>query len=435
MSLNRQLVRKYKEVALGDISLPMSFHHAEGSFIYDADGNRYLDFTSGYGVTSTGWLRKEMADAIARQLEKSAYAPPWLPSEEAIELSELLLSISPPNLVKCVRAIGGADANEIIFKAIYGYSGKRGIISFRRSYHGGTQFTLNISDTDSFRLPKLPADANFHYVEAPYCYRCPFGKKPESCNLECTAAIEKLIDTEKDIGCFFVEPVLGSGGVIIPPRKYLQRIRKICSDNNIFLVFDEVITGFGRLGNITASHLFAVAPDAISFAKGMSGGYTAIGAAVVCEELAKGIKKYEDVSASFAWTPLSCSIARANIELILNDRLCENSARMGKLLLKLITELFEKYYPDQTGNIRGLGLMIGIELVIDKASKIPDKKLMQKLIIAAFRQKILICASWDFQVIVLMPPLNITENELREGVGKIEAVLKQLSFTVEKEFV
>ncbi len=434
MSVNRKLIKKYKELNLGEVSLPVCFHHAEGTFFYDCDGNKYLDFTSGYGVTSTGWLRKEMKDAITDQLDRSAYAPPWLPTQEAIDLSELLLSITPTNLVKCARAIGGADANEIIFKAVYGCNGKKGIISFNRSYHGGTHFTLNISDAETFHLPKLPGGAEFHFVNPPYCYRCEYGKTPDSCNLECTAVIEKLIAVEKEIGSFFIEPVIGSGGVIIPPLKYLKRVRELCDANGIFLVFDEVLTGFGRTGALTASELYRIEPDAISFAKGMSGGYTAIGAAVLNNTLAEGIKKYEDVSASFAWTPLSCRIAITNIELIVNEKLFENAFVQGAFLLQRIKELFEKYIPDKTGDVRGIGLFIGIELVKDKESKTPDIKLMQQFVIAAFRKGLMICASWDFQVLILMPPLNITRREIEEGINYMENVLQQLSGVQKKQF-
>ncbi len=178
MTTNRQLIKKYKQVNLGEVSLPVCFDKADGAYLYDHEGNAYLDFTSGYGVTSSGWLRKEMSEAIQKQLQRAAYAPPWLPTMEAIELSELLIEITPAKLVQCGRATGGADANEIIFKAVYACTGKKGIISFYRSYHGGTHFTLNISDAESFHLPKLPTGAEFHFTEQPYCYRCPHGKKP-----------------------------------------------------------------------------------------------------------------------------------------------------------------------------------------------------------------------------------------------------------------
>jgi 4-aminobutyrate aminotransferase-like enzyme len=427
MGTNRELIKKYKEVNLGEVSLSICFHHADNAYLFDHEGNSFLDFTSGFGVTSSGWLRKEIIDVIQKQLQHSAYAPPWLPTEEAIALSEQLLEITPSNLVRCARAIGGADANEIIFKAVVGSNGRNGIISFYRSYHGGTHFTLNISDSPAFHLPQLPTRASFHFVEPPYCYRCPFGKKPGTCNLECTQEIEVLLERDKTIGSFFLEPVIGSGGVIIPPEKYLRRIRELCDKHNIFMVFDEVLTGFGRLGSITASKLFDIKPDAISFAKGMSAGYTAIGAAVLNAELSDSIKKYEDVSGSFAWTPLSCCIATANINLIIKGDLPKNAAILGLYLLQQVTVLFEKYLSGKTGDVRGLGLMIGIELVMDCVTKIPDRKLIQKFIITALRKGLMICASWDFQVIILMPPLNITAEEINDGLNKLESTLKEVS--------
>jgi len=221
--------------------------------------------------------------------------------------------------------------------------------------------------------------------------------------------------------------VIGSGGIIIPSQKYLQRVRELCDRYKIFLVFDEVLTGFGRIGALTSSEVSGVDPDAISFAKGMSGGYTAIGAAVLTEELSAGIKKYEDVSASFAWTPLSCCIAKTNIELIIKDKLAANAAKQGATLLHHIYRLFQQYLPEQTGDIRGIGLMIGIELVVDIHSKIPDKKLMQRFIIIALRQGLMVCASWDFQCIIVMPPLNITPIEIEEGVRRMESTLQLIA--------
>jgi len=427
MTANRSLIKRYKEANLGEVSLPICFSHVSGNILYDHEGNSFLDFTSGYGVTSSGWLRAEIAGAIQEQLSRSAFAPPWLPTEEAVDLSELLLSITPPNLVKCARAIGGADANEIIFKAVYATNGKKEILSFFHSYHGGTHFALNISDSESFRLPRVPSESRYHFVDPPYCYRCKYNKTPDTCNLECTAVIERMLALENNIGAFFLEPVIGSGGVIIPPKRYLHRVRELCNRYKVFLVFDEVITGFGRLGALTASELFNVQPDAISFAKGMSAGYTAIGAAVVNEELGEGIKKFEDVSATFAWTPLACCIAKTNIELIIQNGLSANAICRGRQLLDITKRLFGKYLPDNTGDIRAIGLLIGIEIVSDKNSKLPDKKLVQKFIIASLREGLMVCCSWDFQTIILMPPLNISAEEIDEGGLRMESALRLIT--------
>ena len=433
MSTNREGVKKYRELNLGEVSLPICFDHVEGAYLADREGNRYLDFTSGYGVTSTGWLRPEIRDAIHDQLQRSAYAPPWLPTPEAIALGELLLSITSLNLVKCARATGGADANEIIFKAVYAATGKKGVLSFHRSYHGGTRFALAISDAEEFHLPQLPTGNEMHQVEPPYCFRCPFGKHPSHCRLECTQAIEKLFAENKDIGCFFLEPVIGSGGVIVPPPDYLKRVRALCDQYGVFLVFDEVLTGFGRIGSLTAAGHFGVRPDAISFAKGMSAGYAAIGAALLCEELAKGVKATEDVSSTFAWTPLACRIAQTNIELIIRERLHENADKQGAYLQQRLRELFDHYLPGRTIDIRGMGLLIGIEPVKDPVSKTPDTRLVRQLIISAFRKGLLLCASWDFRVLVLMPPLNISKASMEDGLDRLERALSAFTLIPQQD--
>jgi 4-aminobutyrate aminotransferase-like enzyme len=152
------------------------------------------------------------------------------------------------------------------------------------------------------------------------------------------------------------------------------------------------------------------------------------------ETLADGIKKYEDVSATFAWTPLSCTIAKTNIELILADKLADNAALKGAMLMQQCGELFDQYLPEHTGDIRGMGLMIGIELVTDQHSKTVDKKLVQKFVIHALKQGLMVCASWDFQAIIMMPPLNINDEELHCGLQRIESVLQQVSSSLPKTY-
>ena len=267
MDLNRLNIKKYKSLNTGEVGLPVCFDHAEGVYIYDSENNKYLDFTSGYGVANVGWLREELTAVVEKQLKKSVYAPPWLPSVEAINLSELILKLVPDNLNFCARATGGADANEIIHKAVYACSGKKQILSFKRSYHGGSHFTLNISDSKEFNLPRLAPDKDYIFTEPPNCYHCPFCKTCDTCNLECTNSIEEIFQSNPEIGAFFAEPILGSGGVIIPSARYWQRIRSLCTQFGVFLVFDEVLTGFGRTGYITATEHIGIKPDAISFAK------------------------------------------------------------------------------------------------------------------------------------------------------------------------
>lgn len=426
MEQNRDYIKRYKQTNTGEVGMQVCFDHAAGSYFYDVENKKYLDFTSGYGVTNTGWLRPDLEEVILRQVRSAAYAPPWLPTREAIGLSELILRLVPDNLCYCARATGGADANEIIQKAAFACTGKSKLLSFRRSYHGGTHFTLNLSDKNEFNLPRTFPEDKYLYIDPPYCFRCPFGKKADCCELECTRQVETIFQKEKDIGVFFAEPVLGSGGVIIPPTKYWQRIRELCTQYEVFLAFDEVLTGFGRTGHLTASEYFHVKPDAISFAKGLTSGYAALGVAVLNKTLGEGLKKFEDVSSTFAWTPLACAVAKANIEFILNNNLGEQSRMKGNLLIKKLRIVFNNQFPEKTGEIRGVGLMIGIEMITDPVSRKPDKNFMKRFVLKALKNGIMICASWDFRTLVLMPPLTISVRELQEGVDLIEKTLMEM---------
>jgi len=419
--------RRYREINIGEIAMPICICKTERNSLIDVDGNAYLDFSSGYGVTNSGWHRKELIEDIKAGLEKLCYSPPWFPTQESIQLSEILLSLAPHNLTKCARATGGAEANETIFKAVYALSEKKGILSLTRSYHGGSKFSVNLSDADTFRLPKLPAFLEYHKVSAPYCYRCPLNKKPSTCKTECAYLVEDAIKNNSDIGVFFVEPVIGSGGAIVFKDDYLQMVQQICRHYKVIFALDEVITGFGRIGEITASKYYHLEPDAISLGKGMSSGLIPIGAAVLSEELANALQNYEDVAATFAWTPIACLAARLNIEMILHERLADRASQKGKYLLQQLCFLFNKYLPDNTGDIRGLGLLIGIELVESKKTKKPSLHLMKRIGFGLVKNGLMVCTSWDFQTIILMPPLNISDQELEKGLNIIETQLKHFS--------
>lgn len=263
-------------------------------------------------------------------------------------------------------------------------------------------------------------------VPAPYCFRCPLNLERDSCGVACTDLVEKAIESNPDIGLFICEPVLGSGGVVIPPAGYLQRVQEICRARGVVFALDEVMTGFGRLGWMTAAEGFGLEPDAISFGKGMGGGTVPIGAAMLSEPLAAALTEYEDVSPTFAWTPLACAAAVANIGLILDEELPGRSLRLGADLLADVRRLFHSYLPDRTGDVRGQGLMIGIELVLDQESHEPALSLMRRLVISLVRGGLMVKVSWDFRVIILMPPLNVSRSDLTRALSILEAQLKRL---------
>ncbi len=424
---NRAITKKYKSLNLGEVALPVCIERSQDNELVDIEGNVYIDFTSGYGVTNVGWQRKELIDAAKAQLDKLTYSPPWFPTEETLALSELLHAITNHQFDKCVRATGGAEANEIIFKASYCMNEKPGVLSFYRSYHGGSRFAVNLSDNETFHFPSVPHPATYHKIHPPYCYRCPLGKDPETCGLACADMIEQTIIENPDIGIFYLEPVIGSGGVILLPKEYLEKARQICKKHKVTFVFDEVITGFGRLGALTAMELFDIVPDAVAFAKGMGGGVIPIGAAMLSEPLAKALGEYEDVSPTFAWTPIACAVAKTSIELTIREDLSGQAAAKGDYLLQKLRILFEQYLPEYTGEIRGRGLLIGIELVNNQEERKPHVRLAQRLSLGLVRSGLMICESWDFHIMLLCPPLNISQDHLDKAIAIFEKELQGLA--------
>jgi 4-aminobutyrate aminotransferase-like enzyme len=425
---NRETIKKYRTLNTGEVAMAICINKVENNTLYDNENVSYIDFTSGFGVTNVGWQRNEVIDAIKNQLDKLTYSPPWLPTNEAVELSELLLSIVPSNVYKCSRATGGAEANETILKASFALNRKSGILSLFRSYHGGSKFTVNMSDVEKFKLPKLPTSNNYHKAPTPYCFRCPFDKKPDSCNVECGLIVEDIIKKNPDIGIFYMEPVIGSGGVIVPPQKYFNIVQDICNRYNVTFVFDEVITGFGRLGTLTGMDAFNIFPDAVSFGKGMGGGFIPIGASLMKNELAEIFTNIEDVSATFAWTPIACVAAKANIELMIRENLAKHAQIKGVYIKEQIHFLFEKYLPENLGEVRGMGLLIGVELIENQISRKPvPHRLMQTLTYGLIRNGLMVCTSWDFQVIIFMPPLNISDTDVNKALNILESQLQLFS--------
>ncbi len=424
---NVDVNREYKSSCLAEVALPICIAGYQDNKLVDVEGNSYIDFTSGYGVANTGWDRKELIEIATNQLQKLNYSPPWFPTKEAVELATLLKKITGNNFAKCARAIGGTEAIEIINRSSYIYNEKPATLSLYHSYHGGSKFAVNLSDNKNFRFPPTSTKNKYYKIPPPYCYRCPLNKTKDTCDVECTSFIETSLNTHPDIGIFFIEPVIGSGGVIVIPEKYLRRAKEICNFHSVTYAFDEVITGFGRLGAVTAMELYDIVPDAVAFAKGMGAGIVPIGAALLNENLSEAYSKYEDVSGTFAWTPFACAVSKANIDLLLKEKLPEKAMIKGKYLLEQLNLMFHKYLPDNTGEIRGVGMLIGIELVYNHTDKKPFIRLIQRLSLGLVRNGLMICESWNFEIILICPPLNISSDQIETALKIIENELKKLA--------
>lgn len=380
---------------------PKSFKTAKGYWLESIEGEKMLDFTSGWGVANIGWGNEEVIALQKQQIEKSSYAPPWFPTEESLELSKRLLSLFPDTKYKCVRSTGGANGNEIALSifANMACSCKQNtpfcglqtcdIGTFKRSYHGWSQATLGMSEHVTFNLPKVRSFYRSVAVD--------FPKETE----DSLAFSNRIFDTNPNIKVFVAEPILGSGGAFVPPKDFWKVFSRVCKERGVYLVLDESITAFGRIGHLTACHYFDVRPDALVLAKGLTSGYAILGATLVKEEFLKD-NRTSDVTATFAWTPYACAVTCKVMDILERDNLCQNALDVGEYfksnLYRVMSERLNKKF-----EVRGVGLLLGLSIYRDNGE--PDVFTLGKLGFYCAKQGLVVTTSGDNQTIIFLPPL------------------------------
>lgn len=357
----------------------------DGWWITDDRGRRLIDGFAGLWCVSVGHGRPEIIEAVREQMETLEYFTTFHGQSHprAIELAEKLTSMFPAEygLNRVMFSSGGSEANETNFKLVRLYWAMRGepqrttIVGRHHGYHGLTIATMTATGIMPMRWNFGPEAPGFAHIAAPYCYRCELDLTYPECELACADELEALVERQgaDTIAAFIAEPVIGAGGIIPPPDGYFTRIREICDRHGILLVLDEVVTGFGRTGTMFGFEQYGVRPDVLTLAKGITSGYVPLGASVISDEIYDTIvqKLPEQMPISHGFTysghPTCCAAAIANIDIIEGERLHENAADVGAYLLDRLREHLGGF--DSVGEIRGIGLMIGIELVADKETK------------------------------------------------------------------
>ena len=403
------------------------FKEAHGTTIVDSDGHEYLDAYSGLWNVIVGYGRQEIAQAVYEQTQQLHYYPHTQINIPATLLSERLAELLPGNLNHVYFSNSGSEANETAIKISrqYGrqkYPGqnRHKIIARYRGYHGFTYGAMSATGQVLRKKPFEPLAPGFLHVQPPYCYRCPFDLNDSDCAMFCADEIERVIQWEgaETVIAVIAEPIIGGGGVIVPPDDYLPRLREICDRYGILLILDEVITGFGRTGTLFACERWGVLPDIITLAKGLTSGYVPLGACVVSDEVFEGFLGAPEEEREFAQVctyaghPVACAAGLANLKIISDERLWENSERVGTYLLDKLDTL--RSLPI-VGDVRGKGLMLAIELVKNGKSHLDTAKTNQ--IVAAVREKgILIgkisrAVDEPENIIFVAPPLILTDEE------------------------
>jgi taurine--2-oxoglutarate transaminase len=403
---------------------PIPMVKAEGPYFWDADGKRYLDFASQLVNTNVGHQHPKVVKAIQEQAAKLTFASPSMATEPRGLLGKKLAEITPGDLKKTFFTLGGAEANENAIKIARFYTGRHKILARYRSYHGATHGAMALTG-DYRRLPVEPALPGVVHFLDPYCYRCPFGwnGNRDNCCHQCIKHVEEVIEYEgpDQIAAIFMEGVTGTNGLIIPPDDYWPRLREICDKYGILLVSDEVMSGWGRTGEWFAVDNWKVVPDIITTAKGITSGYVPLGAVIVREKIAKFFDdKVLFAGLTYNGHALACAAALATIEAYEEDKIFENAKKVGKHLGECLEELKAKH--SSIGDVRYIGMFSGIELVRNRDSKEPmDITPLKNFLIShgvyVFNFK---------NVLFVVPPLVITEEQLDEGLNLIDEGLAEL---------
>lgn len=404
---------------------PVVMKRASGIWYEDVNGKRYLDGLSGIFTVNIGHGNRRVIEAMKAQLEEISFAPPLHSTNlRALELTKLISQLMPGDLHTFKFFSGGSESTEAALKLARQYHkqtgnpGKYKVISRYESYHGATMGSLAASGVSRRKTPFEPLAAGYVHIFPPTCYRCPYGLQYPECGVLCASIIEKVVKQEdpSTVSAIMVEPIGNTGGVVTPPPEYFRIIREICDKYNILLIHDEIITGFGRTGKMFASQTFGTTPDIISMGKGMSSGYAPVGAIAVSDRIAQAFygraeeNKQFNHGHTFGANPLSAAAAIANISEIKERDLPEKGRRAGERVWRRLEEMRSLGI---VGDIRGKGLLIGVEFVKTPSTKeqFPEGVNLGLKIGKLALKKGLFLRS-DPHWIAFAPPLIISDDEV-----------------------
>ena len=415
---------------------PKRIVSSKGVRFIDESGKEFLDFSSCFVSHNIGHQNPSVVEALCEQAKiLCSFAPVFSTKPRAV-LARMLAEITPGDLSRSFLTLGGTEANEAAIKICHQYTGRRKILARYRSYHGATAASMTLSSGDPRNWAQCLGGTEWVPVPQPYCYRCMFGKKYPECELQCVKYIDEVIELEggsENIAGIIFEPVTGANGIIVPPDEYFPALRQVCEKWGILMIADEVMSGFGRTGKWFAVDHWGVVPDIMSMAKGITGGYVPLGAAVTRKHIGDRFKEqFFSHGATYAGHALACATAIRVIQVYQEEGLIENAERIGKYLLERGMELKDKH--PCIGDVRGLGLFVGLELVKNRKTREPIIPVSAK-ILPGPNAKLMVAkklvdlgmiamAANPGNVIAMAPPLIVTKNEIDEGIAIMDQALR-----------
>jgi adenosylmethionine-8-amino-7-oxononanoate aminotransferase len=424
--LQRCLWAPFTQMAIYRESPPVIIKRGRGTHVWDTEGNEYLDASGGLWLVNVGYGRREIVEAVSSQLEELPYFYSFrgFSNERAIELAVRLVELlRPEGMGKVFFTGSGSESVETALKIarqywkLRGEPGRYKFISRWGGYHGITFGALSVSGITPLRSMFEPLLPGTVHIPPPHRYRCQYCQMLPDCSLECAEELKRCIEREGagSVAAFIAEPVMGGGGVIIPHKQYLQRIEEICKQYNILLILDEVITGFGRIGDWFGARRFGVKPDLMTFAKGLTSGYLPLGAVAVRDEIYEAFLGNPNEGREFrhgntyAGHPAACAAALANIEIIVRENLPGCAEQVGRHLLKCLRNLEQL---DCVGDVNGIGLLARVELVKSKLTKAPfapDRRVGFRVSEEALKHGLIVRPLGD--VLTFSPPLILSDQE------------------------
>jgi taurine--2-oxoglutarate transaminase len=407
---------------------PIHIADAEGCYLIDGNGKRYLDFSAQLMCSNLGHKNQAVIDAIARQAQELAYVMPGYATTARAELSQTLTEVLPQGLGKFFFTTSGTEANEAAFKIARMYTGKSKIIARYHSYHGSTSGSIAATG-DPRRWAMEPAGKGPGVIFAPevHCYKCPIKHTYPGCGIACADYIEHMIRNESDVAAIIVEPIVGTNGVIVPPDEYMPKLRRICDEYGVLMIADEVMTGWGRTGEWFAMDHWSVVPDILVTAKGITSAYVPLGLCATNEKIAAYFQDhYFAHGHTYEAHPMTLAPATATIREMQRLKLVERARELAPYVASKLNDLKAKH--PSIGDVRGKGLFWAVDLVKNQSTKEPfnnysDKVSGKSLVVDQIAAKMLAdrvtIQAWVSHF-VIAPPLIVTKEQIDFGIDALD---------------
>ncbi|MCR4439462.1 MAG: 4-aminobutyrate--2-oxoglutarate transaminase [bacterium] len=423
----RLMQRKQGELPPAAYTLtPIFIAEAHGAQLVDVDGNRFIDFAGGIGVLNVGHTHPKVVEAVIAQVRKFTHSCfHVLPYESYVALAARLNRLAPgDSKKKTILVNSGAEAVENAVKIAKYHTGRYALVSFEHGYHGRTYLTMSLNGKVApYRKGFGPGAPEVYHLRAPYCYRCPHDKQPNSCATFCASRLEEFFMVNVDpqaVAAVIFEPVLGEGGFVPFPQAYLAALREFCRAHGILLIADEIQTGWGRTGRLFACEHYGLEPDILVTAKSLAGGLP-LAAVIARAEVVDGIHP-AGLGGTFSGNPVSCAAALAVLEVSEEEGLVKRAEEIGTRVRGRFRKMQERY--PLIGDVRGLGAMNALELVKDRATKEPAPQAVTQVLRHCYEHGLVVLKAGTYNnCIRTLMPLVISDEELAGGLDILEQAI------------